>query len=252
MTVLKDTSLCAIVRDEMINPAQLLGKSGIRSFVESHAPHVDQAIIVDTGSIDGTREELEQLTSEFPNLRVYDRPFDDYASARNHSLSYVETSRVLVLDVDELITQQNFERLTGEIKSAEEVNPKMKLSIPYFFYFSFSKIMSDGIADYCPAHNIRLFKREGVQFRNVFDRTGEYLYKKNSRQKIRQYDPHVVSINTEILHFMPGECEGKGCLDLMILKGNEWYDLPSYSESPSRRKHFKLWKQPNPFREKYK
>nr|MBP7708770.1 hypothetical protein [Candidatus Pacearchaeota archaeon] len=53
-TILPDTSLCAIVRDEIINPAQLPGKSGIRSFVESHVPYVEQAVIVDTGSVDGT------------------------------------------------------------------------------------------------------------------------------------------------------------------------------------------------------
>ena len=49
--VLPNTSLCAIVRDEMMNPA-----GGIADFVDSTVPFVEQAVIVDTGSLDGTRQ----------------------------------------------------------------------------------------------------------------------------------------------------------------------------------------------------
>ena len=44
---LPNTSLCAIVRDEVINPA-----GEIADFLETILPFVEEAVVVDTGSID--------------------------------------------------------------------------------------------------------------------------------------------------------------------------------------------------------
>lgn len=81
--ILSDCALCAIVRDEKMNPA-----GGIKKFVDSHVPFVEEAVIVDTGSIDGTREILEELESQYPNLKVHDIKFKGFADARNYSLDY--------------------------------------------------------------------------------------------------------------------------------------------------------------------
>ncbi len=64
--ILPETSLCAIVRAEMMNPS-----GGIVNFLESTVPFVEEAIIVDTESIDGTRDALEKFKRKFSNLRVY-------------------------------------------------------------------------------------------------------------------------------------------------------------------------------------
>jgi glycosyltransferase involved in cell wall biosynthesis len=250
MVVLKDTSLCAIVRDEMMNPAQLPRKSGIRSFVESHVPFVERAVIVDTGSVDGTREELEQLASEFPSLKVYDRPFDNYAAARNHSLSLVGTRRALVLDVDELVTQENFGELARSLQSASEVDPQRTLSIPYFFYVDFIDVESDGAKSEGGGHPIRLFDCNRGRFCNESDMFEEFLHRIESSRRIFTYDPNVVSTGANIFHFSPGK-SGQ-ILDPLEFKYDEWYSGDeSYTLPPSKRKHFKLWKKPNPFRKKY-
>ena len=60
MPLLKNTSLCVIVGDEMINPA-----GGIQSFL-------------DTGSIDGTRQVLKDTRKSYPHLRVFDHPFQGW------------------------------------------------------------------------------------------------------------------------------------------------------------------------------
>lgn len=104
--MLPDTSLCAIVRDEIINTA-----GGIVKFVEHSVPHVEEAVIVDTGSKDGTREVLEELASRYSNLRVLDRPFDNYSFSRNFSLKSARTKYALVLDADERLSATDFNRL---------------------------------------------------------------------------------------------------------------------------------------------
>ncbi len=238
--ILPDTSLCAIVRDEMINPAQLPGKSGIRSFVESHVPYVEQAVIVDTGSIDGTRQELEQLAHEFPNLRVYDRPFDDYASARNDSLKRVKTKRALVLDVDELIIRRDLKDLT-------------KTLLEYGSQFIGIRIINVGDRGDTyegGGHNPRLFDKSGVKFINKDGKMWEFLHKKN----INPFSSKTEAICTDfyvgvIFHFLPIPLDGTRPL---ILKNSHWYSVRDFSEPPSIRTGFKYWKQPNPHREKYR
>ncbi len=98
MIILPDTTLCAIVRDEMFNPA-----GGIKDFVNSIVPFVEQAVIVDTGSEDGTREVLEELEAQYPNLKIYDHEFNGFGPSRNFSLRQVQTKRALILDADERI-----------------------------------------------------------------------------------------------------------------------------------------------------
>src|SRR3989338_11169897 len=79
--ILPNTALCAIVRDELMNPA-----GGIENFVRLNVPHVEEAVIVDTGSVDGTREKLEELREQYPHMKVFDHPFDGFANSRNYSL----------------------------------------------------------------------------------------------------------------------------------------------------------------------
>ena len=94
--VLKDTSLCTIVRDEIDNPA-----GGVVDFVDSVMPYVEEGVVLDTGSTDGTRGALEDLQKKYSNLRVFDRAFDGFASSRNYALRGVRTKRAFVLDADD-------------------------------------------------------------------------------------------------------------------------------------------------------
>lgn len=113
---LPDTTLAAIVRDEIMNPA-----GGVERWLKAILPHLEEAVVVDTGSVDGTIEKLSEMQREFPHLRVYQRPFDNFANSRNYSLEQVRTRRALILDADELITGEDFselKRFMGEKPSA--------------------------------------------------------------------------------------------------------------------------------------
>ncbi|MSR85847.1 glycosyltransferase [Candidatus Woesearchaeota archaeon] len=115
MNILRDTTLCAIVRDEIINPA-----GGIRDFVESTVPFMEKAIIVDTGSIDGTRQYLEDAKKRYAHLDVLDHPFEGYGPSRNVSIRDVTTDWILVLDADERLMFSDFEELGKERELSPE------------------------------------------------------------------------------------------------------------------------------------
>ncbi|MDP3919028.1 MAG: glycosyltransferase [Nanoarchaeota archaeon] len=161
---LEDVSLCAIVRDEMINPA-----GGIKDFVRSTMPYVEKGVIVDTGSVDGTRDVLENLTKDYPNLKVYDRLFDDFASSRNYSIEQVETRGVLVLDADERLTRPDFENLQKELKN--EINAEA-VSLFLRDYYESSNILSIRFV-----HNPRFFmRRKNISYKNLDNKSRELLY----------------------------------------------------------------------------
>lgn len=81
-------SLCMIVKDE----EQFLGPC-----LDSVKGAVDEIIVVDTGSMDRTKEIALQHQA-----KVYDFPWcDDFAAARNFSLQQATGEWILVLDADE-------------------------------------------------------------------------------------------------------------------------------------------------------
>ena len=90
-------SLCMIVKDEETNLARCLA---------SVKPIVDEMVVIDTGSTDRTKD-----IAAFFGARVYDFEWsDDFAEARNFSLSKAKGSWILILDADEKISQQDYKR----------------------------------------------------------------------------------------------------------------------------------------------
>lgn len=81
-------SLAMIVRNEARHLSKCL--ASVRG-------HVDEVIVVDTGSCDGSIEIAER-----EGARVFRHAWEnDFAAARNHALSHVTSDWVLVLDADE-------------------------------------------------------------------------------------------------------------------------------------------------------
>ncbi len=90
-------SLCMIVRDE----EQVLARC-----LDSVMDLVDEIMIVDTGSVDHTKEIAKRYTHH-----VYDFPWiDDFAAARNASFEKATMDYCMWLDADDVITEENRER----------------------------------------------------------------------------------------------------------------------------------------------
>lgn len=81
-------SLCMIVKNEKHNLPRCLA---------SVKPYVDEMIIVDTGSEDGTPE----IAAEYGAKVRYFEWCDDFAAARNYAISQASGDWILMLDADE-------------------------------------------------------------------------------------------------------------------------------------------------------
>ena len=99
-------TLCMIVKNEKENLPRCLA---------SVKPYVDEMIVVDTGSDDGTPE---IATSYGANVQYFEW-CDDFAAARNYAISQASSDWILVLDADEelIVTSENF---IGELTSLPE------------------------------------------------------------------------------------------------------------------------------------
>ncbi|WP_258525674.1 glycosyltransferase family 2 protein [Paenibacillus sp. YN15] len=91
-------SLCMIVRDE----EETLG--GCLASVQGLA---DEIIIVDTGSVDGTRRVAEAYNGR---VAAYDWQ-DDFAAARNYAFSLANGTFILWLDADDRIAGEDLKKL---------------------------------------------------------------------------------------------------------------------------------------------
>jgi glycosyltransferase involved in cell wall biosynthesis len=103
--------LAAIVKNEAQNHG-----GGIVAYCERILPHVQAAVIVDTGSTDDTVSLLEGLRDRFPWLHVFHHPFDGFAQSRNVSLDLAlrvapTCPYVLLLDADEQLDTYNLSLL---------------------------------------------------------------------------------------------------------------------------------------------
>lgn len=87
-------SLCLIARDEAeLLPGCLASVRGL----------VDEIVLVDTGSQDGTQDVARR-----EGARVFEQPWrDDFSRARNASVSHARGDWVLVLDADERLTVES-------------------------------------------------------------------------------------------------------------------------------------------------
>jgi glycosyltransferase involved in cell wall biosynthesis len=79
----------------------------IEECLESVAPYVDEIVIVDTGSTDGTRE----LALRYADTVLDFAWIEDFSAARNAGLEAATGDWILVLDADERIAPEDFAAL---------------------------------------------------------------------------------------------------------------------------------------------
>jgi glycosyltransferase involved in cell wall biosynthesis len=178
-----------IVRDEVMNP---LG--GLLHMLDLHTPFFKDVAVLDTGSVDGTRQILEHLDGQYDHLHVHDAKFKGFSNARNKAKSFAKLPYVFMLDADEVF----FPRYVPEIDTMFMQYPEAPV-----FSIEISEIRTE-LKPKKPDHCCwpeRLFLNKGSTFKKD---VGEYLY--HSKDKI-EYNRDGIETptpsNAEILHFRP-------------------------------------------------
>lgn len=95
-------SLCMIVKNEQANIGKLL---------DNVCPHLEEVVIVDTGSTDATISILSEAQKKYINLRLeHFEWIDDFSAARNYSFSFAQHDWIFWLDGDDQINPQELKR----------------------------------------------------------------------------------------------------------------------------------------------
>ena len=103
-------SLCMIVRDE----EQVLSRC-----LDSVREAVDEIVIVDTGSLDRTKEIAWKYTD-----RVFDFVWrDDFSAARNYAFSRASKEYCMWLDADDVLTPANVGKLLRLKENLQPASP---------------------------------------------------------------------------------------------------------------------------------
>ena len=219
--VLPDTTLAMIVRDERENPA-----GGIERFLNFALPHVEAAVIVDTGSIDGTWEILQRYAEKCPYLRLFQREWDGFAPSRNFSLSQVKTRKALVMDADEWLDHEDYDVMAQFMSN----NPGRG------YWFTFHEVYPDGTQLHTILNSInpRIFDVEGIKFRpgptfGMWEDISSEFFE----------DESALYAPVEIKHFRPSK-------SALQLKKQNWYEKGEFlTMSPLEAAKRDGWKQEN-------
>ena len=87
----------------------------IEECLASARPQVDEIVVVDTGSVDGTREIAERFADRLIDFTW----IDDFSAARNAGLEVATGDWTLVLDADERIEAEDYARLRAALEQPE-------------------------------------------------------------------------------------------------------------------------------------
>lgn len=99
-------SLCMIVKNE---------EKFLRNCLNSTKSLVDEFVIVDTGSTDGTLD----IAREFGGNIYYFEWCDDFSAARNFSIEKATGDWILILDADEELDPEGIEEIRNTVKTSD-------------------------------------------------------------------------------------------------------------------------------------
>lgn len=220
--IIEDTTLTMIVRDEIMNPA-----GGLLAVLDKHASFYPEIVVLDTGSVDGTRELLEHLESTYPNLMVFDHKFNGYGPSRQVANSHVRTKYTLILDADELLLEEDTLQISTILSQRSDFSA---LSIPNYLVLPRKKPRRYGPGN--PTFYNRLLVAENVQFKGDVYEIPTFTGNETKTEDAR------------ILHFKAG-------MDSVLYKITYWYlffdNHMENGTSPSQLEESYKWKTPDPF-----
>ena len=122
--------------------------------------HLDEIIVLDTGSTDNT----VKIAEEYGNVKIYKGVLSGFGDARNRLAKLAENDWILVLDSDEELS----EKLKKELLELK-LNPRCVYSAPFHNYYNNKQIK------HCGWHrefHIRLYNKKYAAFDNALVHEG--------------------------------------------------------------------------------
>lgn len=209
-------SLCMIVKNE---------EQTISRCLDSVKGIVDEIIIVDTGSIDATKEIIKKYKA-----KIYDFKWvDDFSAARNFAFSRATKNYIFWLDADDIIEEE-------EKKKFLQLKRTLDASIDAVSMKYYLSVDTEGNPAY-QLRRYRLVKRKrGFQWQgfvheylavhgNLINSDIGVTHKKekgHTNRNLKIYEKHLAdgkTLSPRDMHYYANECKDQGLYDVAA----QWY-----------------------------
>jgi glycosyltransferase involved in cell wall biosynthesis len=196
--------------------------------------HVDDIVVVDTGSTDKTVEICKSY-----GARIYNHPWEDsFSIARNQAMSYVETEWMIQLDADEEMDEESAPKIRDIVKSAH----KSKSNLVYLVLenvdpatmkatsvVNTGKIIRMGVGTHYKnrIHNKLVIGDSEPRLTGLKIRHYGYNLSAEIMEKKRQRTTSLLLIQLEE---QPNDPETNYYLAIQYLRADDWQNAIKYSE----------------------
>lgn len=210
-------TLCMIVKDE---------EAVIARCLDSLKDHVDEIVVVDTGSTDKTVEICKSY-----GARVYHHPWEgSFSVARNQAMSYVTTEWIIQLDADEEMDAESAPKIRDIVRSSHNsttnlcylvLENKKEGSSEILSTINTGKIMRMGVGTHYKnrIHN-KLVCDGDVRLTGL--KIYHYGYHLEDEEKLKMKTARTTSMLLEQVKEMPEDPETRYYLTIQYLRIENW------------------------------
>lgn len=219
----KTISLCMIVKNE---------EKFLEACLNSVKDIVDEIIIVDTGSIDGTIDIANKFHAKIINYKWN----NNFSEARNISLKEASKEWILLMDADDVLEKKDISKLIEIINNGNQVG---------YFFNTLSYISENNKLDYVYSSNIRLLRNIGeYEFKGPIHEQITHKFEVTDYSKFS-----LIDIRVHHYGYLPfiNESKNKRQRNISIIKdelsiypynpfqnynmGNEYFAMRDYNEA---------------------
>lgn len=157
----------------------------IRAYLENMS-FADEIVVVDSFSTDNTPKIIQE---EFPNVRFYQRAFDDFSSQRNYTLDLAANDWVTFFDADEKVIQKGIDEIVSAINAKPE---EVALWVKRIFYYEGKPFVNSKFNE---DRTARIFRRSKCRYDS--DKLVHEKLTIKGKSRMLKYPIHHYSFNNK-------------------------------------------------------